>query len=360
MTFVLVVIVVAQISLNLLDSKRSRASEPAVIAKPAASAAKKTFASAAKPAPEKERWAEIAHEGEDIAQTGDAKTALVFFRKALAQAELLGEDDIRLTASLRLVGREVISSHTNYEEGVRLLRREQDILVRKLGPDFPGRAFGLYWIGIGLNLLGKPDEAIVALNECLRIAPKGSVRNIDWKNQVYPEIAAAYRAQKKYKLAESMVRKNIAHVRRVDGDTNPQRIHALHYVLAELFYVQQKYAEAESELQTALLMLEGKRWDTARDFVMDNNLYASVERDRGNLEHSLRLLNAIAVLERSRPDAIVDRQQFHLTLSDANKNLGKLQEAKYWADLALRESNANNHKDAIWRVKDLEQKLKVK
>src|SRR5271163_3010421 len=89
-----------------------------------------------------EHWAELANQGWDAKKVYNMAAAEALDKMALAEAEKFGEDDPRLTASLRLLSDFYVRHTERKTEAIPYLEREQALLKSALGPEFTGLCDG--------------------------------------------------------------------------------------------------------------------------------------------------------------------------------------------------------------------------
>ncbi len=186
-----------------------------------------------------ERWLENVTEAKVAASQNQFREADALFEKALREAESFGENDPRLTASLRLSAK-FYSERKNFERAILLLKREQAI-QSKLGEDFPGRVSGMIALGecfIGIKSFDKAEQQLL---HALRLAP--AVMTDDWKERSLNALYQCYTLQGAYRKALPCARQLVSHLENKTG-IQPSDLYQAHYLLALTCYRNQLYKEA--------------------------------------------------------------------------------------------------------------------
>ncbi len=150
-----------------------------------------------------EHWAETAMAAKAALESKRYDEAQILYFQALKEAETFGEDDPRLTATLRDTA-DCLTQHTHkYALAEQLLKREQRIL-RRLGPDFPGLIAGMDLLGRLYYNQAKYQDAEKMFQDALKLSPDGGggITNRDWRQEMQTRLGLCYQGEGKYDQAE--------------------------------------------------------------------------------------------------------------------------------------------------------------
>lgn len=238
----------------------------------------------ASPAYAEERWAETIVEARKAESLSDYSKAKDLFEQALKQAELFGENDPRLTASLRMIGKLTLELG-KYDKAITSLEREQSI-QKKIGLDYPGRIEGMIPLGKAYRDSGRFDQSEETLLQALKLSAS-TVRfhTFDWEMQVLEAIWSNYDLQKKHRKALGYARRLLQHVESKRGK-EPGALHqALMHISKSCCYNKKfeealAYVERDKELASGL-----STWKYA---VFDNHcMTAEIFGQSGRIDSAL-------------------------------------------------------------------------
>lgn len=285
--------------------------------------------------------------------------------QALKIAETFGEDDPRLTASLRGLAQCIVDRPDRSNEALPLLLREQKIM-RSLGEDFPGRIDGMVLLGRAYYRSHKPEEAVKCYKGALALCgpvSSGRISNFDMRQIIFHYLGECYMYMEKYSEAERCLKTALA---QLDGQGSRTRTtFAVCRELGEVYYKSQRYDESEASLKRCLEIKDSQLGDSAADEKtavyarLGENYYA-----QGKTDEALRYLGmAVASGENIKynKDFVMEslfpyiaklelaRGHYPQCLAAANKAL-KLAEGKYPVTVAeirtFLASVAHNHQSA--------------
>jgi len=183
-----------------------------------------------------EHWAELANQGWDAKKVYNMAAAEALDKMALAEAEKFGEDDPRLTASLRLLSDFYVRHTERKTEAIPYLEREQALLKSALGPEFTGLCDGTEMLGIAYSQAGRYADAEKQFLDGLKILPAMyDLTNKDWHSDLLRGLGQNYALWKKYPQAVNSFKEQLALLHKRYGNTDQQTIRDALYDLADTY-----------------------------------------------------------------------------------------------------------------------------
>lgn len=196
------------------------------------------------PALSYERWAELIQKGTTLQKEHRYDEALTAYKQALSQAETLGEDDPRLTATLWALGSLYLDGLHQPATAAFYLERQQAILSR-LGPDYQGLCEGMECLARAYRDQRKYAQAERLLLRALKIRPTGyALKAKDFYFDIENDLGHLYQDQRRYGQAETCFKNMLAHALKKYGNQDDEDLRIAYYWLAELYRVSGRYNEA--------------------------------------------------------------------------------------------------------------------
>lgn len=217
------------------------------------------FAYACAPVLSAENWAELIHQGKHLQDDGRYSEAGACFQKALSQAELLGVDDPRLTASLRIMGDFYVAYLHSPAKAIECLKREQSIL-RRFGNDFSGLCSGEEMLGRAYAANGQFAEAEKCYLHAIKIRPKGYALSAhDYYLDLHRYLGECYSDWGKYAQAERCFLEALKYCQTQmrAGDRNSE--YWIDMDLGDIYTRQHKYAQALNYYSQANAVIQNHR-----------------------------------------------------------------------------------------------------
>ncbi len=237
------------------------------------------------PALAEERWAESMAQAKQAAEYRNPETKQLL-EDLLRQAESLGEDDPRLTVTLRHVAAFYILE-TRYSDAIQLLEREQTIL-KKIDPHYPGLVPGMILLGKAFAVSGQSEKAEKTLHEAMRLSEKAQkFTHSDWVGDILNTLWLNCRYKKDYKMSLSYARQQLEHCRKKNNRRN--LCSALYNMIWSCCY-----NKLYEESLTYLAMEQRECTNADRQFsrVFDNNcIRAKIYGEQGDVASGLRYLS---------------------------------------------------------------------
>lgn len=172
--------------------------------------------------------------------------------QALKCAETFGEEDPRLTASLRGLAQGILGRPNKADEAVRLLLREQRIMS-SLGEDFPGRVYGMVLLGHAYYTAHKFQDAEKCFKDALALSgpvSSGRVSNAEFRQEIFHSLGECYMELGQAHEAERCLKTALADL---DGQGSRSRsTFSVCRELGEVFYNSHRYGESETYLKRCL------------------------------------------------------------------------------------------------------------
>jgi tetratricopeptide (TPR) repeat protein len=234
-----------------------------------------------------EHWAETAMAAKAALESQRYDQAQILYFQALKEAETFGEDDPRLTATLRDTADCLTQHSKNYVLAEQLLKREQRIL-RRLGSDFPGLVAGMDLLGRLYYKQGNYKDAEKMFQDALTLSPEsgagGGATNRDWRQEMLPRLGLCYQRDGKYDQAERCLRSALA-----AAEAKNEGVAGLYYPcrnLASLYYDMHRYDNSIFYFKRCLALSErNPNWEGYNDaesqaLMRIGEIYSAQKKDK--------------------------------------------------------------------------------
>jgi len=273
-----------------------------------------------------EHWSETAMAAKAAREACHYDEATALYFQALKEAESFGEDDPRLTATLRDLADCLTQHDKNYVLAEQLLKREQRIL-RRLGPDFRGLVAGMDLLGRVYYNQGKYKDAEQLYQDALKICPEvGGPTNRNWRQEMLAHLGQCYQGDCKYDLAEHYLKGALAAAQAKNAGAK-----SLYWPcrnLARLYYDMHRYDDSLFYLNHCLAVSGPNSYN----FLQLGEIYAAQEKDK----EALKYFRQAAVLARQDTNGADDLlQALYPSLAKQELALGNHAEAAAAASEAL-------------------------
>jgi len=228
-----------------------------------------------------EHWAETAMAAKGAREAWHYEEAIRLYFEALKEAETFGEDDPRLTATLRDLADCLTQTTKKYALAEELLKREQRIM-RRLGPDFPGLVAGMDLLGRAYYNQGNYKEAEKTYLNAIKIAPEvgGGAHNFDWRKEVVARLGLCYQSEGKYDQAEQCFRSGLA---AAQAKNDVIDLYWACRALAMLYYATHRYNDAILYFNHCIaLNTKSPNWE---DLLCLSEIYTAQKKDQEALKY---------------------------------------------------------------------------
>ncbi len=252
---------------------------------------------------QKEQWAETAMAAKGAIEEHLYDKATSLYSQALKVAETFGEDDPRLTATLRDTADCLMQYSHNYALAEQMLKREQRIMLR-LGPDFPGLVAGKDLLGRAQYGQGKYKEAEESFQEAIKISPEaGGFNDRDWRQEILPRLGRCYQAEGNYEQAEGCFKTQLASA--MAKHAGVQSLYYPYRNLANYYFETQNYDKAVFLFKRCLAILQNSpNWQDnhngqSQDLLVIGAIYSAQKKD----EEAIKYFRQAAHEARQDPNA---------------------------------------------------------